>query len=73
MDYAHPEYAEAVARYAHAFLAAKTEQERADARADFDAELILLRVYGPRDGARTRAADPVAERILAARYGERVH
>ena len=64
MDYTQtPDYAEAVVRFAHAFLAANTDEERADARADFDAELILLRVYGPRSGACASTADPVAERV----------
>lgn len=65
-------YADLVADFGRRFIAAKTERERADARAHFDAECILLSTFGPRDRA-DAAHDPDAERMLAARFGARAH
>lgn len=65
-------YADLVADFGRRFIAASTEQERAAARADFDAEMILLHTFGARDRS-DGASDPIAERMLAARYGTRAH
>lgn len=64
-------YADLVADFGRRFIAASCEQERFAVRADFDAELALLNTLGPRD--RSDARDPVAERMLAARFGMRAH
>lgn len=66
-----PAYAAAVADYGRRFIAAKTDRERENARADFDAQCILLRTLGEREAA--RACDADAERMLTARFGERLH
>ncbi len=60
-------YADLVADYARRFIAAKTQAERNDARADFDSQRLLLSTFGPRE----HAADTDAERMLTARYGAR--
>lgn len=62
-------YADLVADYARRFVAAKTEAERTDARADFDTQRLLLSTFGPCE--REHAADADAERLLTARFGAR--
>ncbi|MCL4716010.1 MAG: hypothetical protein KJZ75_13970 [Hyphomonadaceae bacterium] len=64
-------YSDLVANFARRFEAAKTERDRTDARADFDAECILLRTLGPRERKHEHAQDADAERLLAARFGPR--
>jgi len=66
-----PAYAAAVADYARRYIAATTERELANARADFDAQCILLRTLGERGAAHARDAD--AERMLTASFGARLH
>lgn len=62
-------YADLVADFGRRFIACETEAERANARADFEAQCILLRTFGPADNG--RAHDAEAERLLTARYGAR--
>ncbi len=66
-----PAYAQLVADFGRRFIAAKTARERADARADLDAELILLRTFGPREAEGAHVVDADARRLLMARFGNR--